>query len=83
MDQHRNFEDRLAELVARIDECPPEARESLEAMVTETRERQARNTENITAAREGLKKLELTEQLAAMNLAMVADSVEGLRSLQG
>lgn len=75
------FESRMAELEARIEQCPEDRRESLRALADETRERQARIDDSIARARRGVEQLRITEELAALNLAMVADAAGRLRGI--
>lgn len=75
------FESRLAELEARIAECPADQQEALRTLADETRERQSMIDENISRARAGVATLRLTEELAAMNMSMIADAAGRLRSL--
>jgi len=71
----------MAELEARIAECPADQQEALRTLAEETRQRQSTIDESIARARTGVEKLRLTEELAAMNLAMVNEAAGRLRGL--
>jgi uncharacterized coiled-coil protein SlyX len=76
-----DFETRMAELEARIAECPADQQDALRQLADETRERQAAIDTSIRAARLGAEKLRITEELAMMNFAMVADAAGRMRGI--
>lgn len=67
------FERRFAEIVASMGDLPPQAREHLEALMEETRDRHADNREQVARAREGLRTLEATEELFHLNMQLLAE----------
>ncbi|MFK7961331.1 MAG: hypothetical protein AB8G96_12500 [Phycisphaerales bacterium] len=75
-----SFEGRMAELEATIETLPEEARGSLRELATETRQRHAANTENLEAANRALAVLDITEQLAALNMQMVIDAAQRMHA---
>ncbi len=78
-----DFEDRIARLEAMIEDCPPEQREALRQLATETRQRQQAVDADIARARRGLERLRLTEEIAALNNAMLLGAMDRLRPVGG
>lgn len=77
-----NFATRIAELESMIDDCPADQQEALRQLAVETRERHAANERNIAQARQGVETLRITEEIASLNMSMIAGAAETLRNLQ-
>ncbi len=77
-----DFEDRIARLEAMIEQCPPDQREALRHLATETRQRQEAVDADIDRARRGLEALRLTEEIAALNHAMLLGAVDRIRPVE-
>lgn len=76
-----DFQTRMAELEARIADCPADQQEALRQLADETRARQDTIKTNISHARLGAKKLRITEELEMMNFATVANAADRLKDI--